>query len=100
LVEGYNSKTQRAKALSYNGWAMTTLGLILSLAFFVPACALLGGFSTLDSGMPTWCGLTVGSAIGVFFGLAFGGVRGRWLDYIYGPEHPDDEREVRSTEGR
>jgi len=66
----------------------------------VPACVLLGGFSTLDSGMPTWWGLTVGSPIGVFFGLVFGGHLGRWLDYIYGPEQPEDEREVRSTGGR
>jgi len=49
---------------------LKTLGLILSLAFFVPACALLGAFSTLGSEMPTWWGLTVGSVIGIFFGLA------------------------------
>lgn len=29
----------------------------------------------------------------LFFGLVFGGVRGHWLDYIYGPEQPEGERE-------
>lgn len=77
---------------------MKTFWLILSLAFFVPACALLGGMSTLDSGVPTWWGLTVGSMIGIFFGLVFGRVRARWLDLIYGPELPADESEIRSTE--
>lgn len=46
---------------------MKTLGLILSLAFFV------------------------GGLMGLFLGLVFGGARGRWLDYIYGPEQPEEE---------
>jgi hypothetical protein len=71
----------------------------LSLAFFAPAFALFGGLSTLDGGISPLWGLTVGSAIGVSFGPVFGGVLGRWLDYIYGPEHADDECEVRSTGG-
>jgi hypothetical protein len=48
--------------------------------------------------MPTWWGLTIGGAIGVFFGLVFGGHRGRWLDYIDGPEQRDEGWESRSTE--
>ncbi len=67
---------------------MKRLKLILSLAVFTPGWALLGAFSTLDSGFPVWWGLTVGGVIGVFFGLVFGGHRGRWLDYIFGPEDP------------
>jgi hypothetical protein len=30
--------------------------------------------------------------VGVFFGLLFGGVRGKWLDYAFGPE--EGERAV------
>jgi hypothetical protein len=31
--------------------------------------------------------------VGVFFGISFGGVRGNWLDAIFGPEeNGDDER--------
>jgi hypothetical protein len=54
-----------------------------------PAWALLGAFSTLDSGSPLWLGLTVGGLVGVFFGLVFGGNR-KWRvwDYIFGPEDP------------
>jgi hypothetical protein len=65
--------------------------LPLSLAVFVPALALLGGFLTLDTGEPTWWGLTVGAAIGVFFGFVFGG-NSKWKvwDYIYGPAQPSD----------
>jgi hypothetical protein len=69
---------------------MKTLRLVLSLVFMVPAWALLGAFSTLDSGLPLWWGLTVGGAIGVFFGLAFGGNhKWRVWDYIFGPEDPN-----------
>jgi hypothetical protein len=35
--------------------------------------------------------MVVDGAIGVFFGLVFGGVRGKWLDYIFGPEQPEDD---------
>jgi hypothetical protein len=50
---------------------------------------MLGALSTLDSGMPVWWGLTVGSVIGVFFGMVFGGNR-KWRvwDYIYGGTGP------------
>jgi hypothetical protein len=72
--------------------------LPLSLAVFVPAWAVLGAFSTLDSRMPTWRGLTVGAAIGVFFALVFGGNH-RWQvwDYIYDPEQPSEEDEQRAS---
>jgi hypothetical protein len=32
----------------------------LSLAVFVPTWAVLGGWSTLDTGAPTWWGVTGG----------------------------------------
>jgi hypothetical protein len=48
-------------------------------------------FSTLDSGMPSWWGLTVGAAIGVFFGCVFGGNH-KWKiwDSIFGPQDEDE----------
>jgi hypothetical protein len=63
--------------------------LVLCLAFFGPTMALLGAFSTLDSGSPLWLGTTVGGLVGVFFGLVFGWNR-KWRawDYIFGPEDP------------
>jgi hypothetical protein len=33
----------------------------------------------------------VGAAIGTFFGLLFGGVKGQWVDAIYGPETDETE---------
>ena len=70
---------------------MKRIRLILWLAIMVPAWSLLGGFSTLDSGMPTWWGLTVGAVIGAFFGCVFGGNR-KWKvwDYIFGPEDKEE----------
>src|SRR5262249_23177330 len=46
---------------------------------------LLGAFSTLDSGVPLWLGLSVGGLVGVLFRLAFGGVP-KWKvwDAIFG----------------
>jgi hypothetical protein len=72
--------------------------LPLSLAVFVPAWAVLGGFSTLDSGAPTWRGLTVGAVIGVFFGLVFDGNH-RWQvwDYTFGPERLREEDDRRAS---
>jgi hypothetical protein len=53
---------------------MKTVWLILSLAFFVPACALLGGFSTMDSGVPTWsAGSSVSSSASCSAGSGLAG---------------------------
>jgi len=71
--------------------AMKWLKLPLSLAFFVPAFALLGGFASLDSGAHPAVPMTLGGLIGVFFGLVFSGVRFRWLDRLLGPERSDDD---------
>jgi hypothetical protein len=70
---------------------MKHIRLILSLAIMVPAFAMLGAFATLDSGGKLLFGLTVGTGIGVFFGLLFGGVKGQWLDFIYGPEQDNQD---------
>ncbi len=67
---------------------MSQLRLILCLAFFIPACALLGAMSTLDSGLPIWCSLTVGTCIGIFFG---GNHKWKVWDYIFGPQQPRDD---------
>lgn len=42
--------------------------LALALAVFLPAWALLGAFSTLDSGAPLWLGTSIGAGIGVLKG--------------------------------
>jgi hypothetical protein len=62
------------------------LRLILCLAFFVPAFALLGAFATLDSGERTaWAGLVAGGVVGLFFGLGIGGFRAEWFASLFGP---------------
>jgi hypothetical protein len=73
---------------------MKWIKLSLSLVVFVPGCAVLGAFSTLDSGFPLWWGLTGGSLCGTFFGMVFGGVRGGIVGIIY-PPADDDERNWR-----
>jgi hypothetical protein len=71
---------------------MRRLRLLPCLALFGPGFALLGAFSTLDSGMPVWWELMVGGVLGVFFGLVFGGNH-KWKvwDHIFGPEAPDPD---------
>ena len=49
-----------------------TMKLILALAVFTPGFAMLGAFSTLDSRLPLWWGLTIGALVGLLFGMAFG----------------------------
>jgi hypothetical protein len=77
------------------------LRLVLSLLVFPPVFALLGAFTTLDSGKPLGRGLTIGLLVGVCFALIFGGVKGRWLDAVLGPdegiEGEDEKRLVPSS---
>jgi len=79
---------------------MKILRLVVSLMFFVPAMALLGAFASLDGQTALWPGLLVGGLVGVFFGLVFGGARGRWLDYVYGPEEPEEGAGIADTKVR
>jgi hypothetical protein len=66
--------------------AMRYAGLVISLALFVPAFAFFGLVAAHDSGGRAWLGVTVGAVIGVFFGMVFGGARGRWLGVFYPPQ--------------
>jgi len=43
----------------------------------------------MNVGADPTLGLIVGACVGVFFGLVFGGVRGKWLDAIFRPDEPD-----------
>jgi hypothetical protein len=74
---------------------LEALKLTLAFAFLVPAWALLGTFlfSARDSGFPAAPGLLAGTALGVFFGLAFGGtMRWRVWDYLFEPARPRRRR--------
>src|SRR5262245_22014359 len=74
---------------------MRDLRLALSLAFFVPAFTLLG-YST---GHGFWPTVVLMGLVGLFFGLVFGGVRGKWLDVFY-PVVRGPERKRRAERGR
>jgi hypothetical protein len=63
--------------------------LVVWLALSVPAFALLGAFSALNSGGPPWLGVAAGVLVGVFFGLVFSGdPRWKAWDYFFGPKVP------------
>jgi hypothetical protein len=59
--------------------------LVLAVLFYGAAFGLLGAFSTLDSVWPLEYGTTIGAAFGMFIGAVFGGARGRWIEFVYGP---------------
>jgi hydrogenase/urease accessory protein HupE len=68
---------------------MKALRLTLSLAVCVPDFALLGAMAAADSYFPSWGGALIGAALGLFFGLAFGGALPRRMaDYVFGAEEP------------
>jgi hypothetical protein len=46
----------------------------------------LGGAAAYDSGGNQAVSMTVGALFGLLLDLVFGGVRGKWLDTIFGPE--------------
>ena len=70
---------------------MKAVRLILCLLLFVLGLALLGGFSTADSGLPLWWGMTIGGAFGMLIGLALGG-NPRWKSWdFFSPEVPAEE---------
>jgi hypothetical protein len=67
---------------------MPTFRMLLSLAVMIPAWAALGAFARLDAVGPGGVlgGLVVGGAVGVVFGLMLGGAKGKWVDFVFGPE--------------
>jgi len=69
---------------------MKRIRLSLSLGIMIPAFSILGALANLDTGANPLFGLIVGAAIGTFFGLLYGGVKGRWVDAIFGAEPPEE----------
>lgn len=51
----------------------------------------LGGVASLVRGVAAPVSATVGACVGLAFGCAFGGVRGRWLDVVFGPDEGGDD---------
>jgi hypothetical protein len=70
--------------------ALRIVWLVFCLIFFTGGGAFLGGAGAVDSGCNVVVGMTGGALVGVFLGLVFGGVRGKWLDYFFGPEGADE----------
>jgi hypothetical protein len=71
---------------------MKVLRVTLSLAVCVPGCALFGVMAAADSRFSAWGGAVIGTLLGVFFGLAFGGALPRGMaDYVFGPEKPAEK---------
>jgi hypothetical protein len=66
--------------------------LILALAVFAPGFAMLGAFSTLDSRLPLWWGLTIGALVGFLFGMVFGHYRAQWLNYLFGQREREEDK--------
>jgi hypothetical protein len=64
--------------------------LVLCLICFPAALVFLGGAAAVDAHARVEVGIVAGVLAGVFFGLVFGGVRGKWLDKVFGPEVEDD----------
>jgi hypothetical protein len=67
--------------------------LILALAVFTPGFAMLGAFSTLDSRLPLWWGLTIGAVVGLIFAMAFGKYGAQWLDHVFGQRGHDEHND-------
>jgi hypothetical protein len=55
--------------------------------------AVLGSAAAYESGGFQAVSMTVGAFFGLLLGLVFGGVRGKWLDSIFGPEGNDEADE-------
>jgi hypothetical protein len=67
---------------------MKVVRLLLPLAICVPVGAVCGGLYALD--VNPIHGAIGGAVIGLFAGLAFGGVE-RVVEFIYGPKDPDED---------
>ena len=55
---------------------MKWVKLILCVAFFMPACAVLASIPSIENRGEPWSGLVIGGLVGLFFGLYFSGARG------------------------
>jgi hypothetical protein len=76
---------------------MIALRLTLCLAALVPGRAFLGAFAAIDTYFLVWGGALIGSGIGLFFGLAFGGALPRSAaDWCFEPPEVTDA----AAEGR
>jgi hypothetical protein len=70
---------------------MKLLRLALSLLICVPGCTLLGAMAAADSRFSAWGGAVIGTLLGTFFGLVFGGALPLGVaDYCFGPEELAD----------
>jgi hypothetical protein len=69
------------------------------MAFMVPIFSLFGGLARLNEPgqIGVIGGMIIGGAIGVFFGLVFGGANGKWLNYVLGPEVPEEDAQEREN---
>ena len=66
-------------------------GRFVVLVVFTPGFAMLGAFSTLDSRLPLWWGVTIGALVGLLFGMVFSHYRAQWLDYLFGQREREEE---------
>jgi hypothetical protein len=57
---------------------------IACLTSFPAAFGFLNGAAIVDAHARVEVGIVAGVLAGVFFGLVFGGVRGKWLDKVFG----------------
>jgi hypothetical protein len=65
---------------------LKTVRLTLCLAALVSGCAFLGAFAAIDTYFPAYGGALIGSVVGLFFGLEFGGALPRAVaDWCFGP---------------
>ena len=72
---------------------MKVLRRTLTLAVCVPGCALLGAMAAADSRFSPWGGAAVGTLLGTFFGMAFGGALPRSVaDYCFEPKDDSTEK--------
>jgi hypothetical protein len=56
-----------------------------------PHLERLGGDAAHDAKANETVGLASSALTGVFFGLVFGGVRGKWLGKVFGPEGDEED---------
>ena len=66
------------------------LRLVLTLAVFVPAFALLGALAGLNRGHE-WTGLVAGAVLGGVFGVIYGKGGGPIVDLLFGKEKEEEE---------